>query len=364
MVGGRIVLRPYTSIGKSKNLAIFEECSGIPLIFSAIQYWERLLQRLGIQKEFARVLAATSVMFLPLAFLAIRHWPYRTLSAFWAVWLALCDSLIILLSWRAWDAFVETRSPVIDMLETAPAAELDALESSYLRAFRWAPQLCVCGIAALVTLWVALQLPSPVVERVPVTIVSLIVSGFVAGHAFYFIIYTALMCRRVSRIPNLQLRWNDPINTPGLLALSRANQFEAQMGMILFFVVVVPLTYAYIKVHNTDVRLLYIFEMVLPLVCIIVIGLVVQGWLAAPARKLKRTTLGEISASIDTLRAGRAIGMLQSGDLAQIKEQLEVYELLTNSADSFFRGGVITQYLASVGAATVPFIIAFLLRQK
>lgn len=343
---------------------ILDERSGAPLIFIAIRHWERVLKRLRIPKGLVRVLAVSSIMFLPVALLAIRHWHYHTLSAFWAVWLGLCDSLIILLSWRAWDAFLETRVPVIDMLQTAPDDELDGLEHSYHRAFRWAPQLVVCGIVALVTLWVALRLPSPIVERVPATIVSLLVSGFVAGHAFYFIIYTALMCRRAAQISNIQLRWNDPINTPGLLALSKANQFEAQLGMILFFVVVVPLAYAYVKVHSTNVRLLYIFEMVLPLVCIIVIGLLVQVWLAAPARKFKRTTLGEFAASIDALRAGRTVATIQSEDLARIKEQLEVYELLNNSADSFFRGGVITQYLASVGAATVPFIVAFLLQQK
>ena len=302
-------------------------------------------------------------MSLPLILLTIRQWPYHPLSAFWALWLAICDSLIILLSWRAWDAFMETRSPVIDMLQDAHDEELTALENSYLRAFHRGPQLCVRGLVALGTLWVALRLPSPIVERVPATIVSLLVSGFIAGHAFYFIIWTALMIRKASRISNLRLRWNDPINTPGLLSLSKANQFEAQMGMILFFVVAAPLTYAYIKVHKTDVRLLYLGEMILPLLCIIVIGLVIQSWLADPARRFKRATLAEFAASIDALRAGRHVGLIQNNDLARIKEQLDVYELLNNTADSFFRGGVITQYLTGIAAAGVPFIIAFILQR-
>jgi hypothetical protein len=129
---------------------------------------------------------------------------------------------------------METRSPVIDMLQDAPDEELASLENSYLRVFRRGPELCICGLVALVTLWVALQLPAPIVERVPVTIVSLLVSGFVAGHAFYFIMCTALMVRKASRVSNLRLRWNDPINTPGLFSLSKADQLEAQMGMILF----------------------------------------------------------------------------------------------------------------------------------
>jgi hypothetical protein len=307
--------------------------------------------------------AVSSIMALPLILLAIRQWPYRPLSAFWAVWLALCDSLIILLSWRAWDAFIETRSPVIDMVQDAPAEELVALERSYLRVFRRGPQLLVCGLGALVTLWAALQLPNSIVERVPVSIVSLLVSGFVAGHAFYFILNTALMVRKASRMSNLRLRWNDPINTPGLVSLSRADQLEAQMGMILFFVVAVPLTYAYVNVHKTGVRLIYLGEMLLPLLCIIVVGLVIQSWLAHPARRFKHATLEEFSASIDMLRAGRSVGSLETKDLARIKEQLDVYELLSNTADSFFRGSVVTQYLTSVAAATVPFIIAFLLQR-
>ncbi len=348
---------------RSSSLLIFDESGGTPLIFYAILYWEKFLRRLGVKKEFSRVLAVSSIMSLPLVLLVVRQWPYRPLSAFWAVWLALCDSLIILLSWQSWDTFMETRSPVIDMLQDAPDEELASLENSYLRVFRRGPQLCICCLGALVTLWVALQLPSPIVERVPVTIVSLLVSGFVAGHAFYFIMCTALMIRKASRIFKLRLRWNDPINTPGLFSLSKAVQLEAQLGMILFFAVAAPLTYAYVKVHKTDVRLLYLAEMLLPLLCIIVIGLVIQSWLAHPARRFKRATLEEFSASIDALRAGRAVGSLQSKDLVRIKEQLEVYELLDNTADSFFRGGVVTQYLTSIAAATVPFIIAFLLQR-
>ena len=171
------------------------------------------------------------------------------------------------------------------------------------------------------------------------------------------------MVRKASRMSNLRLRWNDPINTPGLVSLSRADQLEAQMGMILFFVVAVPLTYAYVNVHKTDVRLIYLGEMLLPLLCIIVVGLVIQSWLAHPARRLKHATLEEFSASIDMLRAGRSVGSLETKDLARIKEQLDVYELLSNTADSFFRGSVVTQYLTSVAAATVPFIIAFLLQR-
>jgi hypothetical protein len=351
------------SAGRAKGLHIFDERAGIPFVFDAIRNWERRLRRFGVKKESSRILAVCSIISLPLALLAIRQLPYRPLTAFWAVWLAMCDSLIVLLSWRSWDAFLETRSSVIDMLQDASDDEVDNLENSYLKVFRRAPQLCVCSLVALITLWAALQLPAPIVQRVPVTIVSLLVSGFVAGHAVYLIINTALMIQKFSRISNLRLRWNDPINTPGLISLSKADQFEAQIGMILFFVVAVPLTYAYVHVHKADIRFLYLCEMFLPLLCIIVIGLVIQGWLAYPARKFKRATLEEFSASINEMRAGRSARSLQIEELARIKEQLEVYELLNNTADSFFRGGVVTQYLASIAAAAIPFIIAFLLQR-
>lgn len=248
------------------------------------------------------------------------------------------------------------------MLQDAPENELADLERSYILVFRTVPQLCVSTIVAVITLLVALQLPSPIVERVPATIASLLMSGLVAGHAFYFIICTAFMIRKASRISGLRLRWNDPINTPGLVFLSKADQLEAQMGLILFLVVAVPLTYAYVKADKADVRLLYLGEMLLPLICIIVIGLVIQGWLADPARKFKRETLQELAASIEAIRNQASSGRLKGDSLAQVKQYLEVYELLNATAESFIKGGVITQYLASVAAAAVPFIIAFLLQ--
>lgn len=359
MPKGMLVLPRNPAVGRPNSLRILDEHAGIPLIFQAIRYWEGFLRRLGIKKEFSRVLATASIMFLPLILLL----PYHPLRAFWAAWLAMCDSLIILLSWRSWDAFIETRSSVTDMLQHAPDDELAALEDSYIRVLRPAPQLFVCCLTAVVTLWAALQLPSPIVGRVPVTIVSLLVSGFVAGHALYFIICTALLIRNVSRTSNLLLRWNDPISTPGLASLSKADQIEAQMGMILFFVVAAPLTYVYVKAHKADVRLLYLGLMLLALVCVVVIGLVVQSWLADPARKLKRATLEEFAVSIGAIRAGCAVASLKSEDLTRIREQVELYELLNNTADSFFKVGVVTQYFASIAAATVPFIIAFLLRR-
>jgi hypothetical protein len=348
---------------RSDSLLIFDERAGIPFVFQTIKCWEVPLRKWGIKEPYLRILATCSIASVPLILLAIRHWPYRPLTAFWAVWLALCDSLIVLLSWRSWDAFMGTRSSLMDMLQDVRDDELADLEKCYFQVFRRGPQLCVCSLIALITLWVALQLPSSIVERVPVTVVSLLVSGFVAGHAFYFIMNTARLVRKASRISNLRLRWNDPINTPGLVSLSKADQFEAQMGMILFLVVAAPLTYAYVNVHKVDVRVLYLGEMLLPLACIIVIGLVIQSWLADPARRHKAATLEELSASIDSLRAGRTAGSLKDANLALIKEQLEVYELLNNTADSFFRGGVVTQYLTSMAAAAVPFIVAFLLQR-
>jgi hypothetical protein len=102
---GRLVLPVNTSVDKSNSLLIFDESGGTPFIFYAIRYWEGFLRRLGVKKEFSRVLAVSSITSLPLVLLAIRQWPYRPLSAFWAVWLALCDSLIILLSWRVMGCF-------------------------------------------------------------------------------------------------------------------------------------------------------------------------------------------------------------------------------------------------------------------
>src|SRR5690348_2987595 len=117
---GRRSLPLNASASKANGLLVFNESAGIPFVFSLIQHWERRLRRFGVKKEFSRALAVFSVMSLPLVLLVIRQWPYRPLSVFWAVWLAMCDSLIILLSWRSWNAFLETRLAVTDMLEDAP----------------------------------------------------------------------------------------------------------------------------------------------------------------------------------------------------------------------------------------------------
>ena len=90
---------PSPAADRSNSLRIFDERAGIPLTFQAIRYWERFLRRHGIKRDFSRVLATCSIMSLPLILLVIRQLPYRPLSGFWAVWLTMCDSLIVLLSW-------------------------------------------------------------------------------------------------------------------------------------------------------------------------------------------------------------------------------------------------------------------------
>jgi len=344
------------------KLVILAESGGLPLAFRAVIRWSRVLRKLHLRAADSRLLATLSLMSLPLLLLAIRHWPYRPLSAFWAVWLTLCDSLIILLSWHTWDSFMAARETVNDLLRDASNEEVSKLEMWYRSALKATPQATVCACISGLTLWAALRLPSPVVERVPVAIVSLVLSGFIAGHAAYFIICTAIFCRRIALMSGLSLRWSDPINTPGLVALSRAVQLEALMGIVLFFVTAAPLTYAYVRVHNVSTRALYICAMIIPLACILVIGVVIQTWLAVPAQAAKAQTLEELAASIEKARGGRDLSLMNASDLGTVRSHIEMYQLLSGCGESFFSGGVVTQYLASIGAATVPFVIAFLLR--
>lgn len=100
----------------------------------------------------------------------------------------------------------------------------------------------------------------------------------------------------------------------------------------------------------------------LPLLCIAVIGLIIQGWLAGPARKAKMVNLRDLSDSIEAAKGDRRIGEVPVEDMKIIQQQLEVYSLLDNTPESFFQSGVVSQYLASMGAACLPLILAFLLK--
>lgn len=177
-----------------------------------------------------------------------------------------------------------------------------------------------CCAGPIVILGAALRLPSPIVERVPATFASLLVSGFVAGHALYFIIYTIFFCRRLVRISTLSLTWNAPMNTPGLILVSRATQLQVRFGITLLFAILVPLAYAYVKVPETGIRLLCLGAMVLPLLCIAIVGIIIQGWLAVLARKAKVADLRELSGSIEATRGGRRIGEVPAKDMNIIRQ--------------------------------------------
>lgn len=120
----------------------------------------------------------------------------RAPSGFWAAWLFICNTLTVIFSWQAWEAFMDARSPVTEMPSTVPADEVAALEAWYARGISHAPQVIACSCAAALTLFTGLRIPATIAGRTPVAIASLLVSGFVAGHAFYFVVHTVLFCRK------------------------------------------------------------------------------------------------------------------------------------------------------------------------
>lgn len=128
----------------------------------------------------------------------------------------------------------------------------------------------------------------------------------------------------------------------------QASKLEAQLGIILFLIVTVPLVYVYAKTSILAVHVLFLCEMMLlPLLCILTTGIIIQGRLAEPARRCKRATLEDLAASISILRYRNEFNALSCKNLALIKERIELYELLNQTPDSFFRGGAIAQYATS-----------------
>lgn len=305
-----------------------------------------------------RFICVWLVLCAPSLYAAIRRDTQYGISFLWLLWDGTTAATIILFSWWCWNTAVAAEGDIAELFDHTDTQETD---NRFRILMSPAVQILFMLIGAASIEVAALQFASPIVERQFSVYFSLALSGAAAGHGLHLVVGFTSACYWISHSPNLRLFWATPLETPGLRSLSRLLTLGSGLGLILYALVAVPLTWAITQSHGTDSRIAYLAGMSAPVACLTAIGILSQVFLAVPVRRATSQAIADLQPA---LRAARDQTVAEPGEskwLTNLETLLSVESMLSSAPESYLRGEVVAQYTASSAAALLPIVISLFL---
>lgn len=191
--------------------------------------------------------------------------------------------------------------------------------------------------------------------------------GFISGYGGYITFMGWRVVRQILRLPNLKCSWPVPFNTEALLLISRTASRTAAWGVLIFLVAQIPLTYHFVRHRTIPITVLYVASFLLMIGLITLVGLTVPVMLSNIVLRAKDDALAQIARQIEfSNNAHKSRLSLRRKYSAQYLERLErhvsIYRAVNDAPGSFVSSATVTQYIASLAAVLLQFIIPVLVK--
>lgn len=201
-------------------------------------------------------------------------------------------------------------------------------------------------------------------EMRPSRLLSLLVTGALVGHSLVLITIATVVPSRIS-LATLDLRWNAPLDTPGLVVLSRSVSLTAQLGFALFLIVQIRIGYSVISDPTGAVLVAYVVTSLTSAGFVTLVGIVVQRALSTPASTQRDRTLAELATKIRGLRADMLArnGIRGMVALVSLRAYVDLYSTVAATPVSFVRTSILSQYIGSLLGVVLQLAIPLVLKQ-
>lgn len=285
----------------------------------------------------------------------------------WSLEYALLNYSQLTFSYIMWQR-MKALAPVLDqMLSTVPSTLTDGL---FIRIQSWLRIRIAIAFMVLFTIFgaaaVLIAFSASHIEKFTVY-GSIIWASFIAGHSAFCVIFGYWFAYSILRLPNLNLTWPAPINTPALSELNRAASQTARLGLVLFLLVQMPLTASLVAHRNSEsITVIYIVAFLLTAGLVTLMGLVGPMTLSRCVCKEKDRMLSQANAEVakayQAWQSSGREGCQEVTRLERLNLQTQLYMAIDSSRDSYLSPGTVTQYVASLAAVAVQFAIPIIFR--
>ena len=225
------------------------------------------------------------------------------------------------------------------------------------------PQLVFSLFGALGALTVT-ALVQPLAEKhVQFCVTSYVSTATVGGlgaNSCYWLWMVPFLIRRISKFPNLNVRWHHPADTPALQGLSKVlirSTWRTAIG-ILFTIMPVLYLYRVIVERGIIVVLFNAFIAAISLTTLFIVAAAPQRWLSKVADGYSDKMLGDIDIYISKTSQEKRFN---DANVRKLESALAVYDSISNGKSTLIKPDVLTQYIAAGMTIIVPFAFQLVL---
>lgn len=184
--------------------------------------------------------------------------------------------------------------------------------------------------------------------------------GALVGSSGYLLIITGLLCRQLARTSHLRLFIHQPLDTPGLRFASDAMRRLAQFGLILAFTFGSALAIRYHRAHPLGGDFLpTAITSLVGLAFIVLIGVLSQNWLAAPAAEALRRQLDDLERHTQpAVLDSESTTYILRNRTHVVRTDMSLYMLKTSLKTSYIDANLISAYAATILGVIIQLVLA------